>query len=60
MEELESGEMRAICSSEGKEYIYKVSAVIIVGLTSPIPVASLTKVESRSTTRTTSVCGSVH
>lgn len=27
LEELESGEMRAICTSEGKEYIYKVRAV---------------------------------
>lgn len=26
MEELESGDMKAICTSEGKEYIYRVSS----------------------------------
>lgn len=28
VEELESGEMKAICTSEGKEYIYRVSSAL--------------------------------
>lgn len=33
MEELESGEMKAICTSEGQEYLYKVSAALEMELT---------------------------
>lgn len=33
MEELESGEMKAICTSEGKEYLYRVSDALQVELT---------------------------
>lgn len=29
VEELESGEMKAICTSEGKEYIYRVSSALL-------------------------------
>lgn len=32
VEELESGEMKAICTSEGKEYLYRVSATLQVDL----------------------------
>lgn len=31
VEELESGEMKAICTSEGKEYIYRVSSAPALG-----------------------------